>query len=261
MHELVKQFRGELLRSIHAGGLALVESRFHRGTIVPRHRHDHAYLSFLFAGSYFERLPSLERGCSAATVIWHPPGEAHEDRFVSEGHILNLAFSAAWLKDQPPEIALPDKARSWEGGLPFRFGLELYRSLNRNASIPLESVINLISFCASSAQTRVETAWLAPVLDWMNDEYCNPLTLTQASKLAGVHPVHISRSFRRKLGCTFRQYLTLIRLRRAADLLKRGSTSITEIALACGFSDHAHFTRTFKDATGLVPTAYRERAG
>jgi AraC family transcriptional regulator len=63
------------------------------------------------------------------------------------------------------------------------------------------------------------------------------------------------------LGCSFREYLTLIRIRRGTDLLKRSSTSITEIAFACGFSDHAHFTRTFKRATGLTPTAYRIQTG
>jgi AraC family transcriptional regulator len=261
MNGLTHRFRGEMLRSIQANGLALVESRFHRGTIVPRHRHNSAYISFLFAGSYIERLPSLERCCSAATVIWHPPGEAHEDRFVSDGHILNLAFNPEWLEDLPPDVTLPDKACSWEGGLPYRLGLDLYRSLNRDAQISHESVVNLISLCASGAQTHVKTAWLDRVLDWMNDEYCCTLTLTQASELAGVHPVHIARSFRRMLGCTFREYLTLIRVRRAIDLLKGCSTNITEIALACGFSDHAHFTRTFKSATGLTPTAYRTRTG
>jgi AraC-like DNA-binding protein len=72
---------------------------------------------------------------------------------------------------------------------------------------------------------------------------------------AGVHPVHVSRSFRRTLGCTFREYLTLIRIRRATDLLKQSSTCITEIAFACGFSDHAHFTRTFK----LLPASLQPR--
>jgi AraC family transcriptional regulator len=95
----------------------------------------------------------------------------------------------------------------------------------------------------------------------MNDEYSCTLTLSQASEQAGVHPVHVSRSFRRTLGCTFRDYLTLIRIRRAMDFLKRSATCITEIAFACGFSDHAHFTRTFKRATGLTPTAYRIQTG
>jgi AraC family transcriptional regulator len=81
------------------------------------------------------------------------------------------------------------------------------------------------------------------------------LALTQASEKAGVHPVHVSRSFRSTLGCTFREYLTLTRLRKATDLLKPSPRDITEIAVAGGFSDHAHFTRTFKRATGLTPMA------
>jgi AraC family transcriptional regulator len=261
MNALSNRFRGETLRSIQMNGLALVESRFRRGTIVPKHHHDQAYISFLFAGAYIERLTSTERCCCAAAVIWHPPDESHEDRFVSDGHILNLAFKDEWLEDLPPEVTLPDKACWWEGGLPYRFGLELYQALNRDGQISHESVVNLVSFCASRRPTRVETAWLNRVLDWMNDEYCCTLTLTQASELARVHPVHIARSFRRLLGCTFREYLTLIRLRRATDLLKGLSANITEVALACGFSDHAHFTRTFKGATGLTPTAYRTHKG
>jgi AraC family transcriptional regulator len=150
---------------------------------------------------------------------------------------------------------------SWKGGLAYRFGLELYRGLNRDAQVSQESVINLISLCASSAHTQSHARWLARVQEWMNDEYSSALTLTQASEKAGVHPVHVSRSFRKMLGCTFREYLTLLRVRRATDLLKRSSIDITEIAFACGFSDHAHFTRTFKRATGLTPTGYRIQRG
>jgi AraC family transcriptional regulator len=157
--------------------------------------------------------------------------------------------------------ALSDSTRSWEGGLPYRIGLELYRNLNQEAQISRESVVNLISLCASSNRTHRQTRWLPLILEWMNDDYSCTLTLTQASKQAGVHPVHVSRSFRRTLGCTFREYLTLIRIRRATDLLKQSSACITEIAFACGFSDHAHFTRTFKRATGLTPTAYRIQVG
>ena len=133
-----------------------------------------------------------------------------------------------WLEDLPPDTSLPDSARSWEGGLPYRVGLELYRSLNQDAQISHESVFNLISVCASSKPAYGQTRWLPLILEWMNDEYSCTLTLSQASTQAGVHPVHVSRSFRHTLGCTFREYLTLIRLCRATDLLKRSSTSIPE---------------------------------
>jgi AraC family transcriptional regulator len=257
MNELRRQFRGAILRSVQANGLALVDQHTQRGTVLPRHRHSHAWFTFLFAGSYVERLSSSERLCSAGMVIWHPPDLVHENYFVSDGHNLNLVFAPEWLEGLRPNASLPGNALSWEGGLAYRFGLELYRGLNRDAQVSQESVINLISLCAPSAHTQRQGRWLAQVLDWMNDEYPSALTLAQASERAAVHPVHISRSFRSMLGCTFREHLTLIRLRRATDLLKRSSTNITEIAVACGFSDHAHFTRTFKRATGLTPTDYR----
>lgn len=257
MNELTRQFRGEIRRSIQANGLAVVDQHTLGGSVLPRHRHSHAWFTFLFAGSYIERLPSLERCCSAGMVIWHPPGLVHENNFVSDGHNLNLAIDLDYLKGLPSDITFPDRARSWEDGLPYRCGLELYRSLNRDAQISHEAVVNLISFCASSSQAYGQTRWMAKVLEWMNDDYSCTLTLSQAAEQADVHPVHVSRSFRRLLGCTFREYLTLIRLRRATDLLKRPLNNITEISHMCGFSDHAHFTRTFKRATGLTPTEYR----
>jgi AraC family transcriptional regulator len=261
MNELTHQFRGDILRSVQVNGLALVDQHTQRGGVLPRHCHSHAWFTFLFAGSYIERLRSSERRCAAGMVIWHPPDLVHENLFISNGHNLNLVFEPWWLESLPPDESLPGKVLTWEGGLAYRFGLELYRGLNRDSQVSQESVINLISLCTSSAYTHRCARWLARVLEWMNDEYSSALTLTEASQKAGVHPVHISRSFRNLLGCTFREYLALIRLRRATDLLKRSSTDITEIALTCGFSDHSHFTRTFKRATGLTPTGYRIQRG
>lgn len=249
------------MRSAQANGLVLVDQHTQRASILPRHCHRRPWFTFLFAGSYIERLRSAERCCSAGMVIWHPPELVHENYFISDGHNLNLVFEPEWLKSLPADAALPDKAVAWDGGLAYRFGLELYRGLNRDTQVSQESVINLISLCAPSAHTHRQATWLVRILDWMNDEYSWSLTLMQASEKAGVHPVHVSRSFRSRLGCTFREHLTLIRLRRATDLLKRSSSDITEIAVACGFSDHAHFTRTFKRATGLTPTGYRTQAG
>jgi AraC family transcriptional regulator len=261
MKELAHQFRGDVLRSLQASGVALVDQHTKIGSNLPRHQHEHGWFTFLFAGSYIERLLHSDRRCSAGMVLWHPPGLVHENCFISSGHNLNIAFEPRWLANLSPDITLPQTTCCWEGGLPYRFGMRLYRSLNMDAKVPMESVFDLIALCASSVRMHEPPIWLRHVLSWMNDEYSGALTLTQAAKHANVHPVHVSRSFRRQLGCTFREHLTLIRIRRATDLLKRSSASVTEIAFSCGFSDHPHFARTFKGITGLTPTAYRAQAG
>ena len=261
MENLREHFRGNVLRSVQANGLALIDQHWKGGESLPKHHHDHAWFTFIFAGSYVERLFNSERCCSAGTVIWHPHDLRHANCFMNDGHNLNLVLAFDWLATLPPDVSISDKEVLWKGGLPYSLGLELYRSLNQRAKISEELLFTLISCCSSSGDAPGQAPWLAQVLDWMNDEYSAPLTLTQASEHAGVHPVHVSRSFRDKLGCTFREHLRRIRLSRAIDLLKRSRADITEVALTCGFSDHAHFTRTFKQFTGLTPTRYRTQAG
>src|ERR1700686_5213821 len=56
--QLTHQFRGEIHRAIEADGLALVDQHTQCGATLPKHRHGHAWFTFLFAGSYIERLPS-----------------------------------------------------------------------------------------------------------------------------------------------------------------------------------------------------------
>lgn len=248
------------MRSVEKGGLVVMDQKWTAGSSLPRHCHDHAWCTFLFAGHYLERLPSFERACHAGMVIWHFPGLVHENCFVSDGHNFNVAFEPEWLETLPPDARPPCIARVWEGGAPYRLGLELYRSLNVDGRICEEAAIDLVTLVADScAATKPE--WLARTLEVMNDADSSQLTLVRAAEAAGVHPVHVSRTFRRLLGCTFREHLILIRLRRAMDLLKRTSADIVEIAFASGFSDHAHLTRSLKRATGLTPSAYRAQTG
>jgi AraC family transcriptional regulator len=139
-------------------------------------------------------------------VIWHPADLVQENNFISNGHDLNLVIGSGWLEGLPADISLPDNARSWEGGLAYRTGLKLYRSLNQGAQISQESFVNFISHSASNKPAHGQTRWLPLILEWINDEYSYTLTLSQASEQAGVHRAHVSRSFRRTLGCTFCNY-------------------------------------------------------
>jgi DNA-binding response OmpR family regulator len=77
--------------------------------------------------------------------------------------------------------------------------------------------------------------------------------------------VHMSASqLNRKLKALIDQpageLLRAMRMQRAADLLAQNAGSIAEIALQVGFSDQAHFTRSFKRQFGVSPKEYRRQA-
>ena len=54
------------------------------------------------------------------------------------------------------------------------------------------------------------------------------------------------------------EYLTFIRLQRAALELVSTADSVTEIALRCGFSDGNYFKDAFKKKYGVTPSKYRK---
>ena len=79
----------------------------------------------------------------------------------------------------------------------------------------------------------------------------------QLSEACGMSRYHFFRAFKAHTGATPYEYLTRIRVERAAELLAEDSASITDICFQCGFVNHSHFTSTFRRCTGLTPTEYR----
>jgi AraC family transcriptional regulator len=79
------------------------------------------------------------------------------------------------------------------------------------------------------------------------------------SGIAGVHPSHFTRVFRRALKQSPATYVRRLRLDWAADALVRTDQPLVEIAASSGFADQSHFTRAFRRHVGATPSAYRRR--
>ena len=83
------------------------------------------------------------------------------------------------------------------------------------------------------------------------------ITLGELSQKYGYSESHFSRKFQEISGMSFRDYLRFRRLAFALKALRDTGESILDIALDQGFSSHEAFTRAFRDAYGITPSAYR----
>jgi transcriptional regulator GlxA family with amidase domain len=61
------------------------------------------------------------------------------------------------------------------------------------------------------------------------------------------------------MGCAPRDYLKHVRIEHAKTLVATTGLSVTEIAARCGYPDPAHFTRQFRECTGMSPRECRTR--
>jgi len=100
--------------------------------------------------------------------------------------------------------------------------------------------------------------YVAPVVKEIETNYPSKLTVDDLSRLVYVTPQYLSRLFRRFLGSSAYEYLTLYRITKAKEFLVNSShLEIQNIANLVGFDDASHFIAMFKKTTGITPLEYR----
>jgi transcriptional regulator GlxA family with amidase domain len=104
---------------------------------------------------------------------------------------------------------------------------------------------------------KLRNRLLQRVLDRMKADLATDLDLSTLAAESGYSRSHFLRMFRARMGCSPHQYLTRLRVDQAKTILREYSVSLIDIALACGFSSHAHFSNTFRQIVGVTPSEYR----
>ena len=101
-------------------------------------------------------------------------------------------------------------------------------------------------------------ARLQRVQRFVEENYSEEISLDTAAGIAGMERTSFSRFFSSKVGVSFTQWLTRIRIAEARDLMKKNNHSISDIAYAVGFSDLRTFERAFKKLTDLTPSEFKK---
>jgi len=85
------------------------------------------------------------------------------------------------------------------------------------------------------------------------------IRVSDLSSVARRSTAHFCRAFKRTFGQTPHAYVTARRLHHAKALMLEAEEPLSAIALECGFTDQAHFSRLFRQHTGEAPGAWRRR--
>lgn len=89
--------------------------------------------------------------------------------------------------------------------------------------------------------------------------YREPLSLEDIAEELGCSPFHLCRVFTTGTGQTLHRYRMRLRLRAAAEAVRAGENSLTDLAFSLGFTSHSHLTAAFRQEFGLPPSSLRPR--
>jgi len=85
------------------------------------------------------------------------------------------------------------------------------------------------------------------------------ISLSALSDIAGLSKRHFLRAFQESTGTSPHRYVLGMRVESAKRRLRETDESVTSIALSSGFSHAQHFSSTFRQATGMSPSLFRQQ--
>ena len=266
--------------------------RKRRAPLIPHkeHSHDVYHVSLYRSGSGKFLLNGHSTPCAKGSLVLTSPGQAHD--FGPEGdeelefaeltfsfidnsgksllipfeELLSLQFGQRIIEPEMP-ITLPD----WKAEQLFGLLKSCYEALskrNLNGEAPVASAfLRVFLFLVETLLPSIPHdsndelyLRLLKVKDQIERDFSRKLDLGSLSKLCGMAPSHLCRSFKQYFGCPPIEYALRRRVEAAKVFLSSSGLPCKEIAALTGFHDPIYFNRTFKSRCGIAPLAFRRRS-
>lgn len=229
---------------------------------VPSHSHEHARIALVLDGAGTEEASGRVDAIRKGHVVFWREGATHRDVVTRGTTMLQVELSHALYRHVasyfPPPPSPIDSDR-FEGATQ-RLQQEMER-FDGASSLALQAATYEILARATrlTATTRPLSFAVTQAMRFVTESLSEPITAADIAAAANVSMRRLHERFAEELRMTPMDYVRELRLARAESQLRETSQSATEIAEQCGFYDHAHFCRLFKQRTGDTPGRFRTK--
>jgi AraC family transcriptional regulator len=264
------RFYGRAVFARRIGDLTLTETIFAPSAIVPSHTHDSSRLCFVLDGGFTEQAVGTSKRCAVGSLLFHPRDEPHAQQFdAAASRCLTVQLGRCFAsRVEQLDVTVPSRpitARRKAAWL----AMSLYEEFRQPDSasdlategLCLALLAELAREAASSGDEADRPRWLKLVQSLLEERPVESVRLTDLAAAVDVHPAHLSRVFHQRVGVTLTAYVREQRLAWASEMLLQTDLPASRIAARAGFCDRGHFTRAFRDATGMTPRELRAAIG
>lgn len=257
-------FFGSTRTSLSLSGITLTDTEYTHD-FVDWHRHEQAHFTFMLKGKLIEKNNQTTHLCQSGDLIFHHAQDRHYNQKppgFSRG--FHIEFNNKWFDFHSFEMEKTENSVSLnhpvKKSLCYQLFLEMqHDDLSRDIIIE-EKCIDLIHLLISRKEKEKNTPprWIDQIESKIRSEYSEAINLQEWAAEFGIHPVHLSRYFKKFKGLTMGAFQRKIRLEKAFQLMHQADLSLTQIALDCGFADQSHFIRSFKSLYSVSPKIFRK---
>lgn len=256
---------GDIRKTYVGSELQLTETFCPPGFRAPRHSHERFLFCLMIEGGFSEKLAHRKRECTPFTLFTHTPDESHANQCYSEGARYFVVEIGEQMLSRSREYSLMlDRSSEFHHGSSVWLAKRAFDEFHRmDAASPLVIEGLTLEMMAEVSRRYVKTSetrsprWLERTRELLQAHFTEDMTLESIAGTVGTHPMHLARVFRQHHGCTVGEYIRQLRVEFSCRELSLTDAPLSQIALAAGFYDQSHFSRTFKKLVRLTPSEYR----
>lgn len=253
-------------RTIQRGELYAYEAVYAARSRLPEHEHASPFFTYVLRGSYIEQTGRDTRQCRRGAVVFHAHQESHNNIVGDDGTAsLNVELTGdAWQELTGDLVRGRDIIGRVLTGDAEWMAVAVWREFHQDDSASAIGLDEAVARLCDSIRTSNARGIFEPhyrlerCVEYLRAQSSATPRLPEVARIAGVHPMHLAKLFRKRFGYSMGEFIRRERIASACEQLSRDTRTISSIAAEAGFSDHAHFTRTFRRITGCSPRWYRE---
>lgn len=122
----------------------------------------------------------------------------------------------------------------------------------------LASILIILSRAYQRDKADEHSPVMLETLEYVNVHFAEKLTAHSVAQRCYLSESTFYRTFKQLTGYSFKEYLTVLRIRQACILLRDKTIPITTVALECGYSNYSAFYRSFVQQLQISPHEYRQ---
>lgn len=164
--------------------------------------------------------------------------------------ILNTIFRLAAERGGAPPVLLHQLSEKFALAIEQLNNLQSFKHLNETMGV---------EYCQAVLDNQLKnySILIKRAIRYLHVHFAEPVDYAALAGELNIHPVHLSRQFKKETGKTMSRYVQELRLNEAKRLLKERPDPIEQIAGQCGFENAPYFSHVFKKATGMTPRQWR----
>jgi len=228
---------------------------------VDWHYHENPYFTYLLQGKLFESNRKESYYLKPGNLLFHSWQDAHYNlkppEFTRGFHI---ELNKDWFSNLGIQITDFEGSMNIRNPVAKNLMSQVFFESKLNDQYSNLSIATLLTQVFSVIKEPKKNSykkphWVNTLKELLHEEQVD-YSLKELSSILEVHPVHLSREFNKYFGTSFGNYVRVLKVNQAFNLMVQNKLSMTEICYRCGFYDQSHFIKNFKRIYKTTPLQF-----